>query len=115
MYWRLTFVGCFVLPLLFASCSDSKSTSKDSPKKMETSSVFSFKITTQEDGYGYEVLKNRRAFIKQPNIPAIEGQKSFATKEQAITTAKFVIEKLKKGTLPPSVTIQELDSLGIDY
>jgi len=41
------------------------------------------------------------------------GNNGFRTKEQAERTAKFVISKIQKNIMPPTVTIQELDSLKV--
>lgn len=64
-------------------------------------------------GWGYEVLMDNRPYIHQEHIPSIPGNMGFATKEDAEKTAQLVIKKIEKGIMPPSITPQELDSLGI--
>ena len=64
-------------------------------------------------GFGYNIILDNHIFIHQPSIPSIQGNKGFATKEQAERVAQFVIYKLTHNIMPPSVTTKELDSLGI--
>ena len=66
-----------------------------------------------EKGWGYRILSNGKPYINQPHIPSIPGKNGFESEEKAKITATFVIEKLKKGIMPPSVTKEELDSLQV--
>jgi Domain of unknown function (DUF4907) len=65
-------------------------------------------------GWGYNILVDKKIFIHQVFIPAIAGNKEFATKEEAMKTASLAIEKLKKGKLPV-ITISDLLALKITY
>ena len=65
-------------------------------------------------GWGYDILVGHKTFIHQEYIPAISGEKAFATKEDAMKTADLVVSKIVKGKLP-SVTRADLSSLGISY
>lgn len=49
--------------------------------------------------------------IHQPAIPGIPGNEGFKTKEAAQKVADLVVNKIKKGEMPPSVTIEELKKL----
>jgi hypothetical protein len=51
--------------------------------------------------------------IIQPNKPGLSGNEGFKTQEQAQKVAELVIEKIKKGEMPPTVTIEELSELGV--
>lgn len=62
--------------------------------------------------WGYEILKDGKAVIRQQNIPAVSGNNGFSTQEKAEKVGKFVAHKLQNGIFPPSVTKEELDSLG---
>jgi Domain of unknown function (DUF4907) len=64
-------------------------------------------------GWGYSIAVDGKKTINQPHIPAIAGTKGFKTKQQALKTAEFVIHKIKHNIFPPSVTKEELDSLGV--
>ena len=65
-------------------------------------------------GWGYNILVGNKIFIHQQFIPAIEGEKAFSTKEDAMKTANLVISKIVKGKVP-AVTRADLSSMGIAY
>lgn len=64
-------------------------------------------------GWGYDIFVNSNLYIHQPNIPAKKGNQGFSKKEFAGKTARLIIEKMKKHLLPPTVTLEELDSLNV--
>ena len=68
-----------------------------------------------DNGWGYDIYIKDKKYIQQQNIPAINGNKPFKTKEDAEKTAELVITKIKKNIMPPSITPTELDSLGVLY
>ena len=72
-------------------------------------------ITTFQvrNGWGYDIYVNGKLFIHQPMIPALQGIKEFETEAKARKVAEFVADKIKRNILPPTVTVHELDSLGI--
>ena len=70
-------------------------------------------IPAPDNTYGYEILMNGRILIHQPHIPAIPGNEGFKKKEDAQTVAEFLIHKLRQNIFPPSVSVEELDSLGV--
>ncbi len=74
--------------------------------------VFELKTIKVSTGFGYEINKNNNSFIKQTVIPAVEGDKVFATEAEAEKTGKLVIYKLEHDQMP-SISINELDSLNI--
>lgn len=80
----------------------------------KTSDSLSFKIIDGiEHTYGYDIYKNNQKIIHQPSIPCIKGNKGFAKKEDAEKVAKIVIEKIRKGEMPPTLTIQEMKNLEV--
>ena len=66
-------------------------------------------------GWGYDIIKDDKVYIHQEIIPAIEGFKSFSTKEEAEKVGNLVIQKIKnkEGGGLPQVTREEIDSLQI--
>lgn len=64
------------------------------------------------NGWGYSITVDNKLFIKQTQIPAIQGNKSFATEEDAAKVAELVIKKIAKNETP-AVTKEELKQLGI--
>lgn len=97
MFWKLFFFS----GLLLISCK--KET--DNPE---------VKITKQNSGYGYQILKKQKILINQPYIPAIQTNKTFKNEIEANNVANLVIQKMKKYSLP-TVSIHELDSMKIEY
>jgi hypothetical protein len=63
-------------------------------------------------GFGYNILIYDAIYNHQPHIPAINGMRGFHTKEQAHTAAELVVYKIRNNIMPPSLSPQELDSLG---
>jgi hypothetical protein len=52
-------------------------------------------------------------YVHQPNIPAMQGNKTFASEESARKVGALVAEKIRNNIMPPTVDTRELDSLGI--
>ena len=67
-------------------------------------------------GWGYDLYiapENDHPAIHQSNIPAIQGNKSFSTEEKARMTGEYAASKMKTTGSLPTITIKELDSLGV--
>lgn len=64
-------------------------------------------------GWGYDIYLDDRLTIHQPIIPAVEGNLHFNTEENARKTGTFAAEKIKHSGSMPTLSIQELDSLGV--
>jgi hypothetical protein len=64
-------------------------------------------------GFGYDLLSGGTTLIHQPHIPAINGMKGFATREDAEKVAGLMLYKVKNGIMPPTISIEEMDSLKI--
>lgn len=96
------------------SSNESTDTAGVSPTT-QPDSVFQAVIVAVGNGWGYQITQNKSVIINQPTIPAINGNHAFTSEAEARTVAMLVVEKLNHGHMPPSVTIKELDSLGITY
>ena len=70
-------------------------------------------IDSENGTYGYEIYIDGKKYIHQVNIPGLPGNKGFADKNSAAKIAEFVISKIQKNIMPPTVTLNELDSLDI--
>ena len=64
-------------------------------------------------GWGYQILQDGKLAIDQKHIPVIQGYRSFSSKEKAEKTGNFIVQKMKNGIFPPTLTEQELDSLEV--
>jgi len=72
-------------------------------------------FNTNNKGWGYDIYKDNKLYIHQEIIPAIEGRKGFASKDEAQRVGELVVSKIKqgKGGGLPQITIEEIDSLKI--
>lgn len=70
-------------------------------------------IPAPNDTYGYNIKMNGRLLIHQPGAPALPGVEGFKSEEDAMKVAEFVISRIRQNIFPPSVTVAELDSLGV--
>ena len=76
--------------------------------------IYTYKIFENENKtFGYDIYENDKKFIHQPTIPGLQGNNGFVKKSDAEKVAKFAIEKLKQGIIPPTITDQELKKLNI--
>jgi hypothetical protein len=116
--------------VMLASCTRTKheqdqltaestvSLSKDSvttaPANPYENAVFEVKtFAVEAGGYGYEIYINGSKTIYQPTIPGLPGNTGFSTQEKAKRTGEFVAHKIRNNQMPPSVTVEELDSIGV--
>jgi hypothetical protein len=70
-------------------------------------------IFETENGFGYKIFIDGNLYVEQPTIPAVSGNKSFDTEIKAQKTADFAIGKIRSGIIPPTISVDELKSLGI--
>lgn len=85
-------------------------------KKVAADSKLTVKVFENKEGisgFGYDVLSDGKTLIHQPHLPAVSGNKGFSTKEDAEKTAALMLMKIQKGIMPPTISIEELDSLNI--
>lgn len=78
----------------------------------QSSTKLTYKIIdVASNTFCYDIYSNGKLLIHQTNIPGLNGNEGFKTKEGAKRVAEFVISKLKKGEIPPTVSIVELKKL----
>ena len=76
--------------------------------------TLTYRIIDAPNGtYGYDILSDGRLFVHQTNVPGLPGAEGCKTKADAEKLAAFVIEKIQKGEMPPSITTEELKTLEI--
>jgi hypothetical protein len=63
-------------------------------------------------GFGYDIYMYDALYVHQPHVPAINGNRGFHSREQAQKTADLVLYKIRNNIMPPSLTVNELDSIG---
>lgn len=99
------------------SCSNKKNTPSIPPKNNRSNTAspgFTYRIEFKDGtGWGYQVFDGKKLILNQDHIPAIQGNIGFSNKDDAQKTAVYIIEKLEKGIFPPTLSIDELDSLKV--
>lgn len=68
-------------------------------------------IKNPDNSFGYQIYKDGTKVIKQEYIPAIPGNHGFETEKQAKSLAELVIKKLENQIMPPTVSVEEVDSI----
>ncbi len=102
--YLLVFLGIIIIYFSYRSYNHSKQYVPKDKVKLEA--------FRSKDGWGYRIIKDGRTFINQSYIPAIPGNHVFPTEEDALRVGKLVLRKVKELEIP-SITVHELDSLGI--
>ncbi|MBP6089787.1 MAG: DUF4907 domain-containing protein [Crocinitomicaceae bacterium] len=74
---------------------------------------YRFEIISLQNGFGYQLFENNKLIIDQQTIPAVQGNQAFENYESAKKCAAFCLDKIKKGIFPPTITVEELNQLGI--
>jgi hypothetical protein len=77
-------------------------------------SPYDVKTVQNSLGWGYEIWKDGALIINQTHIPAIQGLRAFVSQEQAQKAAGIIKNKLDQGVFPPTISIDELRSIGVD-
>lgn len=70
-------------------------------------------IPSANNTFGYDILLYGKPFIHQPNLPGLPGNEGFSTQEKAQTVAEFVMEKIRNNEMPPTVRMEDLNSMGV--
>jgi hypothetical protein len=102
-------LGCFTV-----CCAQTGNPPKTRPATMqaETNATYTYKvIQAPRNTYGYDIFSDGKLMIHQPSVPGEPGNNGFKTQKSAETVAKLVIEKIKKGEMPPTVSREEMQKL----
>jgi Domain of unknown function (DUF4907) len=106
------YLSLFLLFVFFSnSCKNLHNNSQKSLS--DYTPVLSYKIINASNNtYGYSIYADGKLIIHQPHsTPTIRGIDGFKSNERATKVANLVIQKIKKGQMPPIVTIDELKKL----
>ena len=115
---KLLISSVFFFLVLFTNAQTSKVPTKEVPKfpiaDTQKISRYSYTIISAANNtWCYDIYKDKKLFIHQPSIPAVPGNEGFKTKAGAEKVAKLVIDKIKKGEMPPSVSVEEMKKLKV--
>jgi len=117
------YLPVFILLMAF-SCTDVKEQTGEHTEPQtgpaipsrDSSYIETFEVTDStgaSQGWGYDIYSNGDRIIHQPTIPAVSGISSFKTEEDASRTGHYAMNKMMKSGSFPTLSIQELDSLGV--
>jgi len=113
-------VPCWMsMTMLFAQVPSAPAQPESSAAKFpEASAYANTKLTYKiidapKQTYGYDVFADGRLMIHQTNAPALPNNAGFKTKADATKVALLVIEKIKKGEMPPTISIDEMKKLRV--
>jgi Domain of unknown function (DUF4907) len=118
-FTALIFSCCLSMTMLFAQAPSARAQPDSSAAKFPAANAYaktklSYKvIDVPKHTYGYDVLADGRLMIRQTSAPALPGNEGFKTKEDASKVALLVIEKIKKGEMPPTISIDEMKQLNV--
>ena len=70
-------------------------------------------ISSENNTFGYDIYLYDAILIHQPSRPGLSGNAGFATTEDAMKVAEFVIKKIHNNEMPPTITLKELEKLVI--
>jgi hypothetical protein len=87
--------------------------SMQAPAGEITVQVFENTEANGTGGFGYDLIADGKPMIHQPHIPAISGLKGFASKADAEKAGMLMKYKIENGIMPPTISMEELDSLKI--
>lgn len=101
--------------ILFCCCAAGRiaaQTNQTKPPASAASPQLTYKIIDGLNGsFGYDVYSNGKLLVHQLVKPALPGNEGFTTKVAAEKVAKLVVAKIRKGEMPPTVTIEEMKKL----
>lgn len=100
----------FAAVVFFSSCQGKKENAGS--EGLRNYKVSAIKL---DSTWGYRISQDTVPVIEQKIIPGLPGNAGFSTEQDAIKTGGLVVKKLNQGLFPPSVSREELDSLGIKY
>ncbi|MFT6983196.1 MAG: hypothetical protein ACJAUD_001967 [Crocinitomicaceae bacterium] len=111
-YAFLIFIG-----VVMASCgaenTDDLDVKPEKNSEQSSTSEYSSKVYYLQDvGWCYQVFRGTKMILNQKHVPAVQGIKGFETKEKAEIAVNFIMERVIAGNERPSVTPEELDSIG---
>ena len=112
----LILIQCFITTMLFAQepGQPDSNTAKFSEASAYANTKLSYKIIDAPNHtFCYDVYADGKLLIHQASIPALPGNEGFKTKGDAEKVVQLVIGKIKKGEMPPTVTIEEMKKLKV--
>ncbi|MEO5674559.1 MAG: DUF4907 domain-containing protein [Chitinophagales bacterium] len=105
---------CITITMLFAQTPSTPTQADNSATQFPVAGAnantnLTYKIIDAPNGtFSYDVYAEGRLMIHQTSVPGLPGNEGFKTKEDASKVAMLVIEKIRKGEMPPTISIDEM-------
>ena len=80
-------------------------------KNNKNSKITSTIIVAADSTFGYDIFMEGKLMVHQPSRPGMPGNSGFYKRESAQRVAELVMEKIRKGEMPPTVTAEELQRI----
>ncbi len=87
----------------------------DTTLKIEVATFIAKDSTNKPLGWGYDLVINGKRTIHQPIIPAVQGNDAFASESDAKKIGDLAVMKMKTTGEFPTISVHDLDSLGIKH
>lgn len=113
LYFKKENQSACKISVLKQNISPSGKSSISSINPYKDSNLSFLLIPSEDNTWGYKILLDGNVMIIQPNKPGIPGTAGFKSQDQAQKVAMLVISKIRKGQMPPTITIYELRMLGV--
>ena len=112
----LIFFQCFTTAMLFAQtpAQPDSTVAKFPEAGAYANATLTYKIIDAPNHtFGYDVYADGKLLIHQTSIPAMPGNEGFKTNQNAEKVAMLVMDKIRKGEMPPTVSVEELKKLKV--
>lgn len=112
-------VGLYGVSISAEGTAVKKDVKKETPQQKGKNNPYAnAKISTKiipsiNKTFGYDILLNGKPLVHQPSIPAMPGNNGFSSKKKAQKVADFVVKKIRNNEMPPTVTIEDLNKMGV--
>ena len=111
---RVTFFVFFIFSLTEIAQSHATQRINFSGVDGHINSTITFQIIpAPKNIWGYDIYTDERLTIYPPVVSSIPCNEGFKTKAAAQKIAELVINNMKKGEMPPSITIKEMKKLKV--
>ena len=93
--------------------SQQKVSAEEKPNPYKDADISIKIIPSSNKTYGYDIILYGKPLVHQPSIPGLLGNEGFTTKERAQKVAEFVVNKIRNNEMPPKVSMEDLNSMGV--
>jgi hypothetical protein len=96
-----------------ANDPSTKTEAKQQTNPYATAEITAKIIPSANNTFGYDILIHGRPLVHQLSIPCLPGNEGFTTRERAQKVADLIVKKIRNNEMLPTVTIEELNTMGV--